>query len=208
MPKDVYYMYQAELTNKTVLHAFPHWNWIENQTIDVWVYYNNADEVELFLNGASQGKKSKPEDTFHVVWTLTFTKGSIRAVSLKGGVEVASQEIHTAGDPAKIVLIPDRSELKADGTDLSFITVEIRDKEDILCPNATNLVSFSVEGPGFIAGTDNGDENNLISLKTPERNAFFGKAIVAVQNNGKAGKITLTAKSANLPDVVSELNFK
>jgi beta-galactosidase len=205
MPKDIYYMFQAELTNATVLHVFPHWNWIENQTIDVWAYYNNADEVELFVNGVSQGKKSKPEGVYHVMWNVTFAPGSIRAVSRKGGVEVASKEIHTAGDPAKIVLIPDRDKLKGDGVDLSYITVEIRDKDDNLCPNATNLISFTVEGAGFIAGTDNGDENNSISLKTPERNAFFGKAMVAIQNNGKSGRITLRAKSANLPDVVAEL---
>jgi beta-galactosidase len=207
LPKDSYYMFQSELTNNTVLHVFPHWNWKDGQDIDVWAYYNNADEVELFVNGVSQGRKSKPENVFHVVWNLKFKAGSIRAVSYKNNVEVLSKVINTAGDAAKIVLIPDRKELNADGVDISFITVEIRDEKDNLCPNATNLIKFSVEGPGFIAGTDNGDENNHISLKTPERNAFFGKAVVGVQNNGSAGKVVLTAKSDKLPDAVVEINI-
>lgn len=206
IPKDAYYMFQSELTNKTVLHVFPHWNWANNQNIDIWVYYNNADQVELYLNGRSQGTKSKASNVFHVVYNLVFTSGTIRVVSRKGGVEVASQEINTAGDPAKIVLVPDRTSLTADGSDLSFITVELRDADGNLAPNATNLIKFSVSGPGFIAGTDNGDPNNSISLKTPERNAFYGKAVVAVQNNGTAGKITLTATSSNLPNATLDIN--
>jgi beta-galactosidase len=208
MPKDIYYMFQAEWTNKTVLHMFPHWNWNTSQDIDIWVYYNNADEVELFVNGVSQGSKSKASNTFHVMWRVKFAQGSIRAVSRKSGVEVASQETFTAGDPAKVVLIPDRTTLKADGTDLSYVTIEIRDEDDNLCPNATNLVTFSVEGVGFIAGTDNGNPNSAISLKTPERNAYYGKAMVAVQNNGTTGKITLTAKSNSLPNAVVEIQVQ
>jgi beta-galactosidase len=80
-PKDVYYMYQSEWTNKTVLHIFPHWNWEAGKTVDVWAYYNNADEVELYLNGKSVGIKKKTGDDLHVMWRLEiragYAKGSI-----------------------------------------------------------------------------------------------------------------------------------
>ena len=195
IPKDVYYMYQSEWTDTPVLHLFPHWNWKKGETVDVWAYYNQADEVELFLNGESLGVKSKPDDAFHVCWRVPFTPGTLKAVSRKDGKEVLTREIRTAGEPARIMLIPDRSALHADGTDLSFVTVEIQDKDGNLVPDADNLLRFTVEGDGFIAGTDNGDQNDPVSLKKPERHAFYGKAMAVVQNTGKAG----------LPDAIVEI---
>ncbi|HPS11294.1 MAG TPA: glycoside hydrolase family 2 TIM barrel-domain containing protein, partial [Paludibacteraceae bacterium] len=152
IPKDVYYMYQSEWTDKNVLHVFPHWNWTQGQTVDVWAYYNHADEVELFLNGISQGVKKKADNVFHVSWRLSYQPGTIKVVSRLNGREVLTKEIKTAGKPAQIKLTPDRTVLNADGTDLSFVTVEILDKDGNLCPNADNPVKFNVEGNGFVAG--------------------------------------------------------
>jgi Beta-galactosidase/beta-glucuronidase len=98
-PKDIYYMYQSEWTNKDVLHIFPHWNWKEGQTVDIWAYFNNADEVELFLNGLSLGKKAKEKDVYHVFWRVPFHKGTLKAVSYKDGKEVLTREVKTTGDP-------------------------------------------------------------------------------------------------------------
>ncbi|MCC8153954.1 MAG: DUF4982 domain-containing protein, partial [Tannerellaceae bacterium] len=190
-PKDVYYMYQSEWTDKPVLHLFPHWNWSPGQMIDLWAYYNQADEVELFINGVSQGVQSKTDDRLHVCWRVQFTPGTIKAVSRKNGVEVLSREIHTAGEATSLVLTPDRQTIQADGRDLSFITVEVKDKAGNLVPDANQLIRFTVEGEGFIVGTDNGDQNDSVSLKTPQRNAFFGKVLVVVQNTGKKGQIYL-----------------
>ena len=197
-PKDIYYLYQSEWTDTPVLHLFPHWNWTPGEQIDMWCYYNNADEVKLYINGVSQGVRSKDADHLHVVWNVTFEPGTVKIVARKNGVETASQEIHTAGEPAQIRLTPDRSTIKADGTDLSFITVEILDKDGNLCPNADNLVQFEVDGKGFIAGVDNGSPISLERFKADKRKAFYGKCLVVLQNNGKEGVIKLKATSEGL----------
>lgn len=197
-PKDVYYLYQAEWTDTPVLHLFPHWNWEPGEQIDMWCYYNNADEVELFINGKSQGTRRKDADHLHVVWNVTFEPGTVKIVARKDGVETASREIHTAGEPAQIRLTPDRSTIKSNGTDLSFVTVEILDKDGNLCPNADNLVKFEISGNGFIAGVDNGSPISLERFKDSKRKAFYGKCLVVLQNNGKKGTIKLDAVAEGL----------
>lgn len=204
-PKDVYYMYQSEWTDKDVLHLFPHWNWKPGEVVDLWAYYNNADEVELFVNGKSQGVKTKGKDEFHVMWRVPFEAGSIKVISRKDGKEVLTREIKTAGEPAQIRLTPDRSEIAADGTDLSFVTVEILDKDGNLCPWAENLVNFEVEGSAFVAGVDNGSPISLESFKASNRKAFYGKCLVVLQNNGTEGKIQLKATSEGLQDQTIKL---
>ena len=198
IPKDVYYMYQSEWTDKDVLHVFPHWNWTKGQTVDVWAYYNHADEVELFLNGISQGVKKKADNVYHVSWRLTYQPGTIKVVSRLNGRDLMTREIKTAGEPSQIKLTPDRTVLKADGTDLSFVTVEILDKDGNLCPNADNPVKFNVEGNGFVAGVDNGNQISLERFKASERKAFYGKCLVVIQNSGKKGDINLKAVSDGL----------
>ena len=197
-PKDIYYMYQSQWTDKDVLHLFPHWNWEEGQEIDLWAYFNHADEVELFINGRSQGVKTMPEDKYHVVWRVKYEPGTIKAVSRKDGKVVMEKEIHTAGEPAQIRLSADRTEIQADGTDLSFITVEIVDKDGNLCPNADNLVNFDAQGAAFIVGVDNGNQTSMESFKAPHRKAFYGKCLVVLQNNGERGNIQLNAVSEGL----------
>ncbi len=199
-PKDIYFLYQSEWTDTPVLHLFPHWNWEPGQQIDMWCYYNNADEVELFINGKSQGIRTKDANNLHVVWNVTFEPGTVKVVARKNGVETASQEIHTAGEPTQIRLTPDRSTIKSNGTDLSFVTVEILDKDGNLCPNADNLVQFQVEGKGFIAGVDNGSPISLERFKDNKRKAFYGKCLVVVQNDSRKGKIKVKASSEGLND--------
>ncbi len=197
-PKDVYYLYQSEWTDTPVLHLLPHWNWEPGEQIDMWCYYNNADEVELFINGKSQGTRTKDAQHLHVVWNVTFEPGTVKVVARKNGVETASREIHTAGEPAQIRLTPDRSTIKNNGTDLSFVTVEILDKDGNLCPNADNLVKFEISGNGFIAGVDNGSPISLERFKDSKRKAFYGKCLVVLQNNGKKGTIKLDAVAEGL----------
>ncbi|MFT3751455.1 MAG: DUF4982 domain-containing protein [Paludibacter sp.] len=112
-----------------MLHIFPHWNWKKGQTVDVWAYYNHADEVELYLNGVSLGKRSKQGDDMHVMWRVNYEPGTLKAVSRKAGKEVLTREIKTAGNPVAVRLTPDRATIKADGKDLSFVTAELLDKE-------------------------------------------------------------------------------
>ena len=207
-PKDVYYMYQSEWTAKTVLHIFPHWNWEPGKIVDVWAYYNHADEVELYLNGKSLGVKKKNGEDLHVMWRLKYEPGTLKAVSRKNGKTVLTQEIHTAGDPAKIELIADRKTLKADGRDLSFITVRILDKDGNVVPTADNLVNFKINGQAFIAGVDNGCETDHDSFKGNYRRAFNGLALAIVQTNEKPGSIIFTATSHGLQGATVVLSTK
>lgn len=197
-PKDIYYMYQSEWTDKDVLHLFPHWNWVSGQEVDVWAYYNNADEVELFVNGKSQGRKRKTDSAYHVMWRVAYEAGSIKAVSYKDGVKFMEKGIKTTGTPNSIRLTADRQQIKANGKDLSYITVEVLDKDGLQVPTADNYIRFTVEGNGFIAGTDNGNPNDTISLKKPERRLFNGKAVVILQSDRQVGNITLTAETENM----------
>ena len=208
-PKDVYYLYQSEWhPEKKVLHLFPHWNWTPGQDIDMWAYYNNADEVELFVNGESQGVRTKGKDDFHVVWRVKYESGVVKVVSRKDGKAVLEKEIHTAGEPAQIRLTADRNEIKSDGRDLSFVTVEVLDKDGNLCPNADNQIMFDVQGAGFIAGVDNGSPVSMEKFKADHRKAFYGKCLVVVQSDGKSGGIKLTATSEGLKTAVTAIKAK
>ena len=197
-PKDVYYMYQSEWTNKDVLHIFPHWNWTPGKMIDIWAYYNNADEVELFLNDKSLGIKKKTGDDLHIMWRVKYEPGTLKAVSRKNGKVVLTRLIHTAGEPAKIELSADRKVIKAGGKDMSFITVRILDKDGNVVPDADNLVNFKINGEAFIASVDNGDPVSHDSFKVSYRKAFHGLALAIVQTKEKAGSITFTATSKGL----------
>jgi len=197
-PKDVYYMYQSEWTNQNVLHIFPHWNWKPGTAVDIWAYYNNADEVELFLNGKSLGVKSKSGDELHVKWRVPFVAGSLKAISRKDGKIVLITETKTAGAPAKIILSADRNQVKADGNDLSFITAKVVDVNGVLVPDAANLIQFSVTGNAVIVGTDNGCQTSMESFKATSHKAFNGLCLAVIQAGVKAGAITITATSKGL----------
>lgn len=199
IPKDVYYMYQSQWRpDLTVLHLFPHWNWKPGEMIDMWAYYNNADEVELFVNGKSQGVPKPEKGKYHASWRVKFEPGVVEAVSRKNGREVARKSIRTAGEPYAVRLTPDRKNIHADKKDLSYLTVEIIDKDGNLCPLAENEVTFVVNGAGYNAGVDNGSPISLEPFKSDRRKAFYGKAMLIVQSNGKEGEIRITAKSTGL----------
>lgn len=207
-PKDAYYLYQSEWTNKPVLHLFPHWNWQPDKLVDVWAYYNNADEVELFLNGKSLGVRTKKGEELHVVWQVKYEPGTLKAVSRKNGKMVLTKTIETAGKPAKIELLVDRKEIAADGKDLSFVTVRILDAKGNIVPDADNLVQFKLEGAGTIAGVDNGFQASLESFKADYRKAYRGLCLAIVQAGHKAGKLTLKATSAGLQQATVILRMK
>ena len=190
-------MYQSEWTTKPVLHVFPHWNWKQGDKVDVVAYFN-ADEVELFLNGRSQGTKPKQGDATQVFWRLGYEPGVLKAVSRKNGQVVLTKEIRTAEAPARIVLVPDRMTIKADGVDLSFVTVKVVDKNGTVVPYAGNLIKFEISGEGFIAGVDNGNQISHEPFKAQQRKAFHGLALAIVQAKRKPGRIVLRASSANL----------
>ena len=196
-PKDPYYMYQSEWTQETMIHLLPHWNWTPGEKIDVWVYYNNADEVELFLNGKSLGRSAKTRDRLHAFWPeVRFEAGKIEAVSYKNGVEVARDVRETAGPAAALRLTPDRSRIAADGYDLSYITVEAVDEAGRPVPTADLMLNFHVEGAGELFGVDNGNAADILCLKGTQKALFSGKALAVVRSfRGQKGKATLTVSS-------------
>ena len=198
-PKDTYYMYQSEWTQKPMLHLFPHWNWVPGDYIDMWCYYSGADEVELFINGKSQGVRRKTDHQpegwkpglcteYHVGWRVTFDPGEVKAVSRKDGKVVCEQVIKTAGAPDHIRLSVDYQ-----GKTTTFITAEVVDKDGNLCPWADDEIHFIYEGEGGILGTDNGCQTSMERFTSPKRKAFFGKCLVVATGNG-----SITAKSATL----------
>jgi beta-galactosidase len=197
--KDVYYMYQSEWTDKPVLHIFPHWSWKAGDIVDIWAYYNNADEVELFLNGRSLGIRKKQNDDLHVIWRVPFEPGTLQAVSRKNGKTVLIKEIKTAGKPAIIELTADRRTIKADGKDLSFVTVRVLDKYGNLVPDADNLLEFSIRGTGGqIVATDNGYQADTLSFSSHKRRVWKGMALVIVKSSPKKGNNTLIVRAAGL----------
>ena len=187
-PKDSYYLYQSEWTQKPVLHLFPHWNWLPGQTVDMWCYYNHADEVELFINGKSQGTRTKDDHTYHVMWRVAYEPGEVRAVARKDGKVVREQTIRTAGQPDHIRLSVDYQ-----GRDLCFVCADVVDQDGRLCPWAEDQISFSVDGDASILATDNGCQTSMERFTSPQRRAFFGKCLVVVKGHG-----TLKAQSPML----------
>lgn len=200
-PKDAYYLYQSVWTDKPVLHVFPHWNWKQGDTVDVWAYYNDADEVELFLNGKSLGTRSKQGDQMHVMWRVAYQPGTLKAVSTKGGQVVLSREVHTAGPAAKLLVTPDRSHIRGDGKDLSFVTVKIVDQAGNLVPHADDMVHFSLSGPGRIAAMDNGSETDHESFQGSQHHAFNGLCLAVIRSDKRSGAIKLTVSAAGMPSV-------
>jgi beta-galactosidase len=192
-PKDTFYYYKAWWRNEPSLHLFPHWNFEgkEGDEIPVWVY-TNVDEVELFVNGKSQGKQKVPH-LGHVQWKVRYEPGAIEARGYKGGKVALTEKRETTGPAAAIRLTADRMEINADGEDLAFVTVEVLDKEGRAVPTADNLIRFNVSGAGKLIGVGNGDPNCQESDKEPKRSLFSGLAQVILQAGKRPGEIRIEA---------------
>lgn len=197
-PKDVYHLYRSVWTNEPVLHIFPHWNWKEGQEVDVWAYYSQADEVELYVNGVSMGKKSKQGQDMKISWRLKYVPGVLKAVSRKDGKTVLEQQVKTAGNAARLVLNADRSIINADGKDLSFVTVKVTDQEGNLIPDAKPLISFKLTGDARIEGLDNGSPVSHESFKGKSHEAFNGLALAIIRAGKHPSKLSLTASGEGL----------
>ncbi|MDB5282867.1 MAG: hypothetical protein JWO06_1942, partial [Bacteroidota bacterium] len=194
-PKDPYYLYQSQWTTQPVLHLLPHWNWTTSDTIDV-LAFTNCDEVKLYLNGQPVGSRNfSNTDKIHLAWRLAFAPGTLKAEGYKNGVLTKTDEVKTAGAAAKIQLMADTGIIKANGTDLCFVTVKIADADGVMVPNADQLIHFDIEGAGKIVGVDNGNSISLEPHKANQRKAFNGMCLVVIESTGKPGVIKLKASS-------------
>ena len=200
--KDRFYLYQARWRpDLPMAHILPHWNWPDRigQVTPVHVY-TSGDEAELFLNGKSLGRKKRGPLEYRLRWdNVTYAPGELRVVAYKNGARWAEDVVKTTGPATKLTLSADRTTLRADGSDLAFITVTIADQNGLLVPRSKNRVAFTVSGPAEIIATDNGDATSFESFQSHERNAFNGLALVVVRTRaGQPGAITLKATSNGL----------
>ena len=186
-----------------MVHILPHWNWPERigEITPVHIF-TSGNEAELFLNGKSLGKKKKGEYEYRLRWDdVIYIPGELKAVAYKNGKVWAEQVVMTTGEATMLEATADRTMICADGKDLSFVTVKITDKEGLMVPRSNNLIKFSIEGPGEILATDNGDQTDMAAFTSHERKAFNGLALAIVRSDGdKAGIIKVTARSAGLKD--------
>jgi beta-galactosidase len=197
-PKDGYYAYKAAWGNEPVVHIFPHWDWPGKEGDSIKVHcYTNCEEVELFLNGKNIGKK-KTKPFTKIIWDLVYQPGKLEAKGYKGGKLVTADIVETTTAPSQIELTSDCNTLKADGCDVAVIRVAIKDAKRLVVPTANNLVKFSIEGPGRIIGTGNGNPGSHEPDKASQRMAFNGYCLVLVQSNKQQGEIRLKADSGTL----------
>jgi len=202
--KDRFYLYQSHWCPELPMaHILPHWNWSERvgEVTPVHVF-TSGDEAELFLNGKSLGKKKKDQYEYRLRWDdVKYEPGELKVIAYKDGKQWAEEVVKTTSEAFALKASADRTEISADGKDLSFITIQIADKDGLTVPRSNNKLEFSIEGPGEIVATDNGDPTNMDSFASKERNAFNGLALVIVRSvAGKAGTITVKAKSAGLTE--------
>jgi len=200
--KDRFYLYQARWRPDLPLaHILPHWTWPgrEGKFTPVHVF-TSGDEAELFVNGKSQGRKKRAEFEYRLRWDLvTYEPGELKVIAYKEGKEWAASTVRTVGPAAKLGLVPDRSEIAADGADLSFITLRVTDQDGNTVPMAKDSVKFSIEGPGEIVATDNGDPTSFVPFPSTERPAFNGLCLAIVRGKpGQKGTITVRAQAPTL----------
>lgn len=196
LPKDVYYMYQSEWTEKEVLHLLPHWNWNTGDTVDVWCYYSNADEVELFLNGRSLGKSSKKTDErLHARWQVPYESGELKVVKWKDGQAVQEAVRRTAGEPVGFDVQIEHDRYATDRDDLHFLTISLVDKDGTTVPNQDVEVTVIPKENIQVVGTDNGYQADLNSLSSPIRHTYKGKAVAIVKKETLEEQASLIVKS-------------
>ncbi|HLH44879.1 MAG TPA: glycoside hydrolase family 2 TIM barrel-domain containing protein [Bryobacteraceae bacterium] len=222
-PKDGYYFYQSQWTEKPVLHLFPHWNWKGHEGAFVPVTcYTNCDSVELFLNGKSVGVKGyqfprygmqgrygqyapqpagavRTTNDLHLAWDVPYEPGTLKAVGMKGGKQAIEVEIATTGEPAAISLSADRDAIRADRRDVAHVTVKVLDADGRLHPEAENQIAFELAGQARLIGVDNGNVGDMAAdFKGQSCKAYHGMCLAILQSTAMAGQIRLTATSPGL----------
>ena len=205
-PKDTFYYYKAWWGAEPVVHLFPHWNWAERngEEVSVWVH-SNCDEVELFLNGKSQGSKKMPSLS-HLEWKVRYEPGTLEARGSKDGKVILTEKRETTGAVANLRLTADRTSIDADGEDIAVIRVEGIDGQGRVVPTADDLIHFKVAGAGKSLGVGNGDPNCQESDKGDRRSLFNGLAQLIVQSTKMPGEMVVEARRADSAPVKLTIN--
>ncbi len=206
-PKDAFYFNKACFTDKPMVHLLPHWNWKKGDTVRVMAV-SNCDEVELFLNGRSLGKKPNDICTNNPEWQVEFVSGRISAKAYRNGRCVAKTEQRTAGKPYAVCVETNTTDIKNDGQDTVVVNVSVRDKRGVVVPYADNLIKFEVIGDGYVRGVGNGDPNSHESDVLPERRAYCGWCQALVSSELGAENISVHVYSEGLLEETVTLNVK
>ncbi len=207
-PKDSYWLYQSEWTAKPVLHLFPDWNGHTGEVKDVWVYYSQADEVELYLNDSSLGVRRKEGDAMHVWWRVNWRPGVLKAVSRKAGKVVLTEKVETSGDAARIQLAADRRVMSGDGKDLVFVTIRITDAAGRFVSDAADAVRVDVSGAGRLAAMDNGYQADLSGFHANPHKTYNGLCLAVIQAQKKSGEVLVRVSGQGLQPAVLKLECR
>lgn len=209
-PKDRFYIYQSRWwPDFAVVHILPHWNWPKRigKVTPVHVF-TSGDEVELFLNGKSLGKKKKQAFEYRLRWDDVIYKPSeLKAIAYKNGKIWAENSVKTTNEPTQITAEADRTTIAADGYDLSYITVEVEDEKGLKVPHATNLIECTIKGTAEIIATDNGDPSDMVAFPSKKRHLFSGKALIIVRSiKGESGLVKVNITSTDLNETTVEIS--
>lgn len=211
--KSLYYYWKAFWSEKPVVHIAvnlkekdkfewrgydiaSHWNFVKNEVDTVFVY-SNTEEVELFLNKKSLGKKKIDKNTYVAQYQVKYQEGSLMAVAYNKGKKVSQHILKTADKPQQLALTPEKETVELSKGELIFIPIEVVDKNGVRCPKASNNIKISVEGAGELIGIDSGNQNSHELYKIDNRNAYEGRILVTIRPT-KVGSVTVKAMSENL----------
>ena len=204
--KDSFYFNQACFTTKPMVHILPHWTHKKGDTVRVMAV-SNCDEVELFLNGKSLGRK--PSDVCETAeWQVEYAPGRISAKAYRNGKCVAKDEQRTAGKPYAIRLMPESTSIMNDGADTAIVNVAVVDKKGIIVPYADNLIHFDIEGDGYVRGVGNGDPNSHELDNVPYRQAFCGlcQALITSKLGAKALKLRAWSEGIEAAEIIFDIS--
>jgi beta-galactosidase len=199
-PKDSYYFYQSQWTDKPVLHIFPHWNWKgrEGEKIPVWTY-TNCDAVELFLNGRSLGKRDfNDTDKLHLEWNVSYQPGEIKAIGYKNGKQIMDTRLVTTEESIRFKIEADRSSMAANGTDVVHLRISAVDRNNIEVPTADEKFRITIEGPAKLLALDNGDPLFNGNFQSSEISLFNGLALAIIQSGKEKGKVKVIIEGENI----------
>jgi beta-galactosidase len=209
--KDRFYLYQSKWRPELPMaHILPHWNWPERKGLVTPVYvYTSGDEAELFLNGKSLGKKKKGEFEYRLKWDeVVYQPGELKVIAYKNGNKWAEDVVKTTDIASVLSVSADRTAVRPDGYDLIYITVRIEDKNKLLVPKSNNQLNFSIEGPGRIVATDNGDATSHESFQAKSKKAYNGLCLVIVAaEKGAKGSFTVRAESKGLKSAAVKVDI-